>query len=76
MVTKMNCLPPTCGYRLVSEGKDLYDWHPLKSGDPRTVHTAGISVKDRVVSETGLSEQEIEARIVKWPQSKRVRKAR
>ncbi|MGH8466229.1 MAG: YcgN family cysteine cluster protein, partial [Pseudomonas sp.] len=26
-------LPPTCGYRLVSEGKDLPSWHHLVCGD-------------------------------------------
>ena len=34
-------LPPSCGYRLVADGKELYWWHPLISGDPETVHQAG-----------------------------------
>lgn len=73
VMPEMNCLPPTCGYRLVHEGKDLYSWHPLKSGDKNSVHEAGMSVRGRVISEEGLSEEEIEARIVKWPLTKRVR---
>lgn len=36
--------PPTCAYRLLSEGKDLPSWHPLISGDPNSVMKAGISV--------------------------------
>ena len=34
-VRRLSWLPPTCGYRLVAEGRDLFWWHPLKSGEPR-----------------------------------------
>ncbi len=61
-------LPPTCGYRLVADGRDLYRWHPLVSGDPNTVHTAGISVRGRVrFSEVDVPDKELEDHIVKWP---------
>ena len=48
-----NIMPVTCGYRLLHEGKDLYDWHWLISGDRNSVHEAGISVKGKVKNETG-----------------------
>lgn len=66
-VGDLSWLPPTCGYRLIAEGHDLYWWHPLVSGDPATVHEAGISVRGRTLSETNIPESELEHHIVEWP---------
>ena len=60
-------MPSTCAYRLLWEGEDLPWWHPLVSGDRRTVHQAGISVRHRVLSEAEVAPDDLEERIVTWP---------
>lgn len=66
-VMEITWLPPTCAYRLVKEGKDLYPWHPLKSGSEETVHEAGISVRGRVIPEDGLTPEDYEDHLIYWP---------
>ncbi len=70
VVPELKWLPPTCGYRLVAEGRDLYWWHPLLSGDPATVHDAGISVSGRTIPEKGIGLDELENFVVAWPGEK------
>lgn len=57
-------LPTTCAYRRLALGQDLPEWHPLVSGDPLSVHRAGISVRHRVISEDDVPESEWEDRII------------
>jgi len=44
-------LPSTCAYRLLAEGKQLPDWHPLISGDTASVRRSGMSITGWTVSE-------------------------
>jgi hypothetical protein len=68
VVRTVKWLPPTCAYRLVGEGRDLYWWHPLVSGDPDTVHTAGVSVRGRVSTfEDRVRPEDLQDFIVDWP---------
>jgi len=67
-VETLSWLPPTCAYRLIAEGLDLYWWHPLVSGDPASVHAAGVSVRGRVVSEQDVAFEDWEDHVVTWPE--------
>ena len=66
---KIDFMPPSCAYRLLHEGQDLPDWHPLVSGDPDSVVAAGMSVKGRVIPEI-MFEGDAEDRAVDWPLDK------
>ncbi len=57
-------LPKSCAYRLVMEKRELPPWHPLVSKDPNSVHLAGASVRGWAVSENGISEEQMEERII------------
>jgi len=66
-VAALKWMPRTCSYRLISEGKDLPEYHHLVSGSRQTIHEVGMSVQDAVTSEIFVSEDEQITRIVIWP---------
>ena len=63
-VTQLDWMPVTCAYRLLANGEDLKDWHPLVSGDPDSIHHAGISVRGRAISERDAGE--LSHHLVDW----------
>lgn len=65
-VRQLRWMPKTCAYRLLAEGKDLQWWHPLVSGDPNSVHAAGISVRWRTLAEKDVDMENLEDYVVDW----------
>ncbi|MBC7662147.1 MAG: YcgN family cysteine cluster protein [Chitinophagaceae bacterium] len=63
-VRRLNWLPSTCAYKIVAEGRDLPSWHPLISGTRDSVHKAGVSVKNKIVSEDHV--KDLEDFVVDW----------
>ena len=67
-------MPPTCAYRLVAEGRDLYWWHPLVSGDPRRCTRRGSRCEAGLPApKTTYSMPQLLDHIVQWPRSRRSR---
>ncbi len=60
-------MPQTCAYRRLWEGNPLPDWHPLVTGDPDSVHRAGVSVRGMTVSEFDTPLEEWEDYIIEEP---------
>lgn len=57
-IEALEWMPKSCAYRRLHEGRGLADWHPLVSGDPESVHRAGVSIRGQTVSEAALEDPE------------------
>lgn len=67
MMPQMLWLPRHCAYKRLYLGQGLPAWHRLLKGTQN--HGAGfakVSVAGRCVSELGMSDADIERRVVKW----------
>jgi len=57
-------LPKTCAYRLLHEGKPLFNWHPLISEQQNSVHQAGMSLQNKTVCGEHFTEADIVRHII------------
>ena len=62
----LHLLPDTCAYRLVAQGQELPWWHHLVCGEVDMVHEAMMSVREKVISEDHVHEEELEDHIIDW----------
>lgn len=65
-IDDLQWMPPSCAYRRLHEGKSLPQWHPLITGDPESVHKAGVSVRGQTVSETTFTDDEDALDFAAW----------
>ena len=67
---QMMWLPAHCAYKRLYKGQNLPSWHLLLTGDAVTtqqqMRAANIGVAGRCVSEIGMSDEEMETRVVNW----------
>ena len=59
-------MPSTCAYRLLHEGRELPQWHPLLTGDADSPREAGHSVANRIVTEESVRDIDLVDHITEW----------
>ena len=62
----LSWMPKTCAYRLLHEGKELPEWHPLVTNDPSSTHIAGQSVMHKIFTEGDIVETDYPDHIKDW----------
>ena len=59
-------MPVTCAYRRRFEGQPLPKWHPLLIGSENGVVAAGVTVRDKVLSEDFVHPDGYHEHIIRW----------
>ena len=62
-------MPPSCAYRLRANGQPLFDWHPLLSGNNKSVIESGVSIIDKSLSEDNVHPDGYWEHIIRWVDS-------
>ncbi|MFZ5670900.1 MAG: YcgN family cysteine cluster protein [Pseudomonadota bacterium] len=65
-IEDLQWMPASCAYRRLFEGKSLPAWHPLVTGDPDSVHRAGVSVRGQTISEAAFADPEDALDFAAW----------
>lgn len=65
-VSELKWLPPSCAYKRLDLGQSLPTWHPLITGNPKSVRQARKSAAGRCVSEKDINEADIEEYVIRW----------
>ena len=66
-LASLNWMPDSCSYKLIYNGFELPDWHPLITGKKASTQESGNSIAGRVTPETELgSEEELFEHIIDW----------
>lgn len=63
-LSQLHWMPATCAYRLLFEGNPLPEWHPLVSGNPESVHEAGISIRSYTQCESTVVQEDWELHVI------------
>jgi len=59
-------MPSSCAYRLLYEGKNLPEWHPLQAGNRKAIEDSGNTVSGKVISEEFVHEDGYDEHVVHW----------
>lgn len=61
----LHWMPETCAYRRLANGRPIPDWHPLITGDPKSVERARVAVLPDLIPEDEIDDKLLESRITK-----------